>query len=133
MTKCKILSGRRAPQLERAFEEWAPKDIEVKHMALHDSMGNLVMAVVYEGPEETAQDTESPQEQKKDEKPVTSERCTVCAAVQFPTIVERGPYKGRHKCSVCRKTYDAQGMLPEDQAEANTLISECLDEEQING
>ena len=54
---------------------------------------------------------ESPEEVP--EGPV-KERCVVCAAVQVPTVVERGPYKGRHKCSVCSKTYDYQGELKEE-------------------
>ena len=115
--KCKVFHGRNAPDLEKQFNEWVSETIEVLSTTnlCQDRGNNLVMAVFYEGDVfEVEIPAEESEVQEVPEDPV-KERCVVCAAVQLPTVVERGPYKGRHKCSVCNKTYDHQGELKEEE------------------
>ena len=117
--KCKVFHGRNAPDLEKQFNDWTSETWVCETVTFlsttnlcQDRGNNLVMAVFYEG---DVFEVEIPAEESEEvpEGPV-KERCVVCAAVQLPTVVERGPYAGRHKCSVCNKTYDHQGELKEE-------------------
>ena len=112
--KCKVFHGRNAPDLEKQFNEWVCETVEVLSTTnlCQDRGNNLVMAVFYDG-YVVEDEPEAPKAPEVPESPI-EERCVVCAAVQVPTVVERGPYKGRHKCSVCSKTYDYQGELKEE-------------------
>jgi len=115
MEKCKVFHGRNAPDLEKQFNEWVCESVRVTSLTnlCQDRGNNLVMAVFYEGEVPVTFSAEEPKVPEVPEGSV-QERCVVCAAVQVPTVVERGPYKGRHKCSVCSKTYDYQGELKEE-------------------
>ena len=113
--KMRDLRGRNVKELAKRFREWVTDDTVIEQIHIVPDRGAQSMLILYEGSaiEDEDQPTLTPvMREPEDSLPVQDAEeemiCPHCNTLVVPSIVTRGPYRGRLKCSQCEKTFEKE-------------------------